>query len=84
MTRKNGITILAALVFLSAFGVNVSFACSNFQVRAEDGSIVIGRSVEFPVDLHSNIVIVPRGEQFVSVDDKGVKGIAWLSRTWQI
>lgn len=80
MLRRHTIIILAAVVFCLGLGVNVSFACSDFQVKAKDGSIVIGRSMEFPVDLHSNVVIVPRGRQFISVNDKGIKGITWTNK----
>jgi choloylglycine hydrolase len=57
-----------------------SFACTDFQVRAKDGSIVIGRSMEFPTELHSRIVAVPRGRQFTSIGDKGVKGLTWTNK----
>jgi len=80
MSRKQGAVVLIAIVLFLALMVDVSFACTDFQVKAEDGTVVIGRSMEFPVDLHSNVVIVPRGEQFISIDDKGVKGITWTNK----
>jgi len=73
-------SVLMAIVFFLVLGVNLSFACTDFQVKAEDGTIVIGRSMEFPVDLHSNVVIVPAGEKFVSINDKGIQGIAWMNK----
>ena len=36
------------------------FACSDFQLKAKDGTIVVGRTMEFPVDLKSRIQVVPR------------------------
>jgi choloylglycine hydrolase len=80
MTRKQSEVVLIAVILFLALGVNLSFACTDFQVKAEDGSVVIGRSMEFPVDLHSNVVIVPRGEKFTSLDDKGIKGITWTNK----
>ncbi|MFA5004907.1 MAG: choloylglycine hydrolase family protein [Candidatus Omnitrophota bacterium] len=80
MARKQSGIILIAVILFLALGVNLSFACTDFQVKAEDGTVVIGRSMEFPVDLHSNVIIVPRGEKFVSIDDKGVKGIIWTNK----
>lgn len=65
------------IIFLS---IGTVFACSDFQVKAKDRSIAIGRSMEFPVELHSNIVIVPRGNNFTSINDKGVKGISWRNK----
>lgn len=72
--------VLIVILFFLVLAANLSFACTDFQVKAEDGTVVIGRSMEFPVDLHSNVVIVPRGEKFVSIDDKGAKGITWTNK----
>lgn len=78
MPRKTASVVLIAIFFFLAAAV--SLACSDFQVRAEDNTVVNGRSMEFPIDLHSNVVIVPRGEQFVSISDKGIKGISWTNK----
>lgn len=77
--KQNRIVIIAAFFFLVS-AVRLSFACTDFQVRAQDGTVVIGRSMEFPIDLHSNVVIVPRGEQFTSINDKGVQGVTWTNK----
>lgn len=68
-----------AIVFFLALAFNAAFACTDFQVKAQDGAVVVGRSMEFPVDLRSKVVIVPRGEQFVSINDQGVKGVSWTN-----
>jgi len=80
MIGKQRKVVLITTVFFLALAVKVSFACTDFQIKAKDNTVVIGRSMEFPVDLHSNVVIVPRGEQFVSANDKGVKGITWTNK----
>jgi len=80
MLRNQKVTVLIAAAFYLALMANISFACTDFQIKAEDNTVVIGRSMEFPVDLHSNVVIVPREEKFVSIDDKGVKGITWTNK----
>lgn len=78
--------IKKVMSIFSAFSLSLlviggtSFACSDFQIKAKDGSIVIGRSMEFPVDLHSNIVLVPRGREFVSIDDNGLEGVKWKNK----
>lgn len=63
-----------------SFSFNTSFACTDFQVKAKDNTVVIGRSMEFPLDLYSNVVIVPRGEHFISENEKGIKGISWTNK----
>jgi len=74
------IVFMFLVVMFSASVAQVSFACTDFQVKAKDQSIVIGRSMEFPVDLHSRVVIVPRGRNFTSVNEKGVKGLSWTNK----
>jgi len=80
MTNRQRAIVLIATVSFLVLAANPSFACTDFQVKAEDNTIVIGRSMEFPIDLHSNVVIVPAGQQFFSVDDKGVKGVTWTNK----
>ncbi len=70
--------IVIVLVFLCI--CSASPACTDFQVKAKDGTVVIGRSMEFPVEEHSKVIVVPRGQQFTSVSDKGVKGLSWTNK----
>lgn len=52
--------IVSGLLTVSVF-VSLGFACTDFQIKAKDGTVVIGRSMEFPIDLKSEICVVPRG-----------------------
>lgn len=70
--------ILSILVILLI--ASTAFACSNFRIKAKDGTIVIGRSMEFPIDLKSDICIVPRGKSFSVVNSKGIKGLTWTTK----
>ena len=65
----------AILVFSS-----VALACTDFTIKAKDGTVVVGRSMEFPIDLHSEIWVVPRGGQFEVVNKAGVKGCRWTAK----
>ena len=55
-------------------------ACTDFQVKAKDNSIIIGRSNEFSIDLASRICVFPRGEKRLSVIANKQKGLAWVSK----
>lgn len=55
---KTSLVIVPLIVCLLA---PLAAACSDFRVKAKDGAVVIGRSMEFPVDLKSEICVVPRG-----------------------
>jgi len=52
-----------------------AFSCSDFQVKAKDGTIVTARSMEFPGDLKSRIWVMPRSAEnkygYLGVDNVG-------------
>ncbi len=50
----------AVFCFILLFFCDKTFACSDFQLKAKDGTIVVGRTMEFPVDLKSRVQAVPR------------------------
>lgn len=53
--------MIAAVVLVA--GSSALWACTSFVVSAEDGSVVVGRSMEFAADLGSRLVYAPRGEK---------------------
>ena len=42
-------------------------ACTEIRVTSEDKSVVVGRSLEFMVDLMSNIVVEPEGQSHTAL-----------------
>ncbi|HOT46752.1 MAG TPA: choloylglycine hydrolase family protein [Spirochaetota bacterium] len=65
--KKIVVTLLAVcFAFRSAV-----YPCTFFVLKAADNSVVNGRSMEYPVDLKSEIIIVPAG---VSVENNAVNG----------
>ncbi len=78
MTRK--IFIVVLVVFCLAL-TGVSFACTDFQIKAKDKSVIIGRSMEFGMSLKgSEVVVHPRGRKITSMTSKGKKGVSWTSK----
>lgn len=55
-------------------------ACTHFQLKSKDASVVIGRSMEFGPDLKSGIVAVPKGFEFASTAPGGGTGLKWKGR----
>ena len=74
---KNIFLLFIAVLIL---GHGRSLACTDFQVKADDGGIVIGRSMEFALEIGSEIVTFPRGEEIVSETPDGKKGLSWRSK----
>lgn len=70
---------LVAASCIGLLAVSPALACTDVQVNAADGSAFSVRSMEFALDLKSEVVIVPRGRAMVSQGPKG-KGLNWTSK----
>lgn len=52
----------------------------DFQVKAVDGTVFCGRTMEFPIRQNSEIVTYNKNEQFESTTPDGTKGFSWTSK----
>ena len=74
MKLTKSIVCLAVMVVLAA-SLPVS-ACTGLMVKAQDGSIVRARTMEFGSALKSDIIVVPRGYHFAAAEG-AAEGLAW-------
>ncbi len=82
MTSLNRRVIFAILAQAAVFcaGYRLS-ACTGITLRAKDGSVVFGRTLEWgSFDLKSRLVIVPRGYKFSATTSDGTPGMVWHGR----
>ncbi|WP_298959226.1 linear amide C-N hydrolase [uncultured Roseibium sp.] len=71
----------AALVAASLTFTQVANACTTIILTAEDGSNVWGRTLEWGAyDINTEVMIVPRGHEFVSDLGEGREGFSWTAR----
>jgi len=74
---------LFALVFAAVAGGSPAntWACTGITLRANDGAIVYGRTVEWGAfDLKSRVVVVPRGTKFKSELGSFGAGMTWVTK----
>lgn len=72
---------LAVAVIVLMMATTQAGACTGITLKAQDGAIVFGRTMEWgSFDLRSRLVVVPRGYEFRSRLEGGMMGIAWKSR----
>ena len=55
-------------------------ACTGITIRPKDGSIIFARTLEFAVDLKSNVIIVPRGRQYIGTAPGDKPGLHWKTK----
>lgn len=75
--EKNKIAALTLSTILFTF--NIIEGCTGIQLRAQDGSFVHGRTLEFGVQIDTNIIVVPRRYSFTGTTPEG-KGLTYQSK----
>jgi choloylglycine hydrolase len=68
-----------ALAFLLAFAP-VAQACTTLLLKAKDGAVVSGRTMEFAFDMKSEIIVIPAGTQMKGTLPGGATGISYKTK----
>jgi len=76
MFRSLFVGILAAALTLAP----VAQACTGIRLIAKDGGVVAARSLEFGLDLHSEVMVVPAGTTLTGTLPDGGKGISYKTK----
>ncbi len=72
--------LAASLSAVLALSNNTSTACTGIILKAKDGAVIYGRTMEWgSFDLHSRVVIIPRGHQFTGATPDRKPGKTWTS-----
>lgn len=71
---------LAVIGFFSIVLSWPAYACTDIRIKAEDGTVVIGRSMEFGVPVNSNLRTEPKGTEYVAKAPGGRDGLKWTSK----
>ncbi|CAA0121586.1 Choloylglycine hydrolase [BD1-7 clade bacterium] len=80
MNIYNPRTILHTILGFTLIFANLASACTGIQINANDGTVIHARTLEFAVDIESDVIIVPRGfERTGSTPDKQT-GARWASK----
>lgn len=55
-------------------------ACTGIRLIAEDGTVVAARTLEFGIDLESNVILIPRGHTRTAATPDGRPGRSWTAK----
>lgn len=69
---------IVTLSFIACFSLLRSIeACTAFQLQSEDGAHIYYRSMEFGFPLKSDLLIVPRGTEYIGAAPGNKPGLRW-------
>jgi choloylglycine hydrolase len=72
--------LLAMGAVLGLVVVPPAQACTGIELVAVDGTVVHARTLEFGIDLKSNVIMVPRGYSRTGTTPDGKPGKTWTSK----
>ncbi len=78
--RKIIFRLLAAGISIAAGFSSIAIACTDFRITAQDGTVVIARSLEFAQDLKSNLRSSQRGRTVNTQTPDGKPALAWRAK----
>ncbi len=73
------VTAAIALAVLASLP-STAVACTGIRLVAGDGAVIYARTMEVGADLQSEMLIVPRGWQYVGETPDGTPGLRWTTR----
>jgi Linear amide C-N hydrolases, choloylglycine hydrolase family len=74
------VSAIGACPLLFSSAVQPALACTGIRLTAEDGTVVHARTLEFAIDLHSDIMMVPRGYARTGTTPDGKEGLKWTTK----
>src|SRR4030095_6545739 len=81
IVKNKGSLVAFCMAFvLNATSMMPASACTDFLIATKDGASIVGRSMEWGLDLDSHICLYPRGESRSSQTAGGNTGVTWKSK----
>ncbi len=77
--KQNGRILLVAVALLAA-ATGLSRACTGIRLVPADGAEIIGRTMEFGVDMQSDVIVVPRGISCTGSALNDAAGHKWTTK----
>ncbi len=77
--RKLVSSAIAGALLLSG-SMQSAQACTGITLTAADGTVVRARTMEFAIDIHSDVIMIPRGYARSGSTPDGKEGIQWTAK----
>ncbi len=72
--------ITAAIALFASSVITPAQACTGIRLTAVDGTVVHARTMEFAIDIHSDVIVVPRGFARTGTTPDGAPGLTWKAK----
>jgi choloylglycine hydrolase len=80
MSRVRRALLILAILSSVVACTSPAWACTGITMKSKDGSIIFARTLEFALDIKSNIIVVPRGKEYVGTAPGDKPGLRWKAK----
>ncbi len=78
---KLSIRLITAVLLGSLLAIaSNAYSCTDFKLTAKDGAVLITRSMEFGVDMKSNLRTSTKDRSFTTTNPDGKPGLTWKAK----
>src|SRR5260221_3471151 len=77
---RKAVSGIVACAMLLGCVVRSAQACTGITLIAEDGTVVHARTMEFAIDIHSEVMMIPRGYARTGTTPDGKEGLNWKAK----
>src|SRR5213075_3496062 len=77
---RKAVSVIVACAILVGCVVQSAQACTGITLIAEDGTVVHARTMEFAIDIHSDVIMIPRGYARTGTTPDGKGGLKWKAK----
>jgi len=74
------LSLISACALLVGGSVQAVQACTGIRLTAQDGTVIYARTMEFGLDLQSDVTMVPRGYARAGITPDGKDGLKWKAK----
>ncbi|MDF1760360.1 MAG: choloylglycine hydrolase family protein [Coxiellaceae bacterium] len=78
--KINAYKLIPLISVTASMAFSCAQACTYITMKAQDGSVVVGRTMEFGPNLNSQVTTSPRGREFSNTTPDGKKSMSWKSK----
>lgn len=79
MLRRT-ISLLSASALFAASIAAPAYACTGISLKAQDGAVIRGRTLEFGAPVDSNVMVVPAGQKLHGTLPDGSQGLSYETK----
>jgi choloylglycine hydrolase len=80
MRRRRPATVFLVVLAHVLASPSITSACTGITIKPRDGSIIFARTLEFAMEIRSNIIVVPRGKDYVGTAPGDRPGLRWTTK----